>query len=126
MDTEGYNFDRFSGKELDREIDAEEGLDEISSEDLAADYKRFCLKLSSKLPPEFNQELENIISNIEFYYDPKVEGDWKEDVFEPLDDLIDKLELASADEIETDEDEYADEISEILKATVDLKKNKVN
>jgi hypothetical protein len=126
MDTEGYNFDRFSGKELDREIDAEEGLDEISSEDLAADYKRFCLKLSSKLPPEFNQELENIISNIEFYYDPKAEGDWKEDVFEPLDDLIDKLELASADEIETDEDEYADEISEILKATIDLKKNKVN
>lgn len=121
-----YNFDKFSGKDLDEELDTEQGLNEISSEDLAADFKQAISKISPKLPSDFIRTLEAVVNNIEFYYDAKKEDAWQSDVFEPLNDVLDKLDMANADEIEEDEDEFVDELSTILRASTELKKSKVN
>ena len=120
----GY-YDKFSGKDLDDELDDEQGLDEISSEEQAADLKNALDEISAKIPSDFRETIMGVIDSVGLYLDP-AKPEWDEEVIEPLNEVMDEISMADSDEIMEREDEFADRLSSIQKASQGLTKKKVH
>jgi hypothetical protein len=114
----GEYQDRFSGKSADDELDKEDqGSD---SEEVVADLKQAHEDVKRKLPIEFNQTIEDIISTVEIHFDANDEA-WSE--------LVDELTafLADADTAEEDViEESAHDLSTLEKKALDLAKKKTH
>jgi hypothetical protein len=120
-----YKFDRYEGRELDKELDEEEGLDNISSEEQAGDLRNAYDEISDKTPADFKETFEEIIGSVELHFDSN-NPEWNEDVIEPLNEVMDEISMADSDELMEREDEFADRIAAIQKACQNLSKKKVH
>ena len=112
MPETGDYYDRFSGKDLDEELDKEG--QSTDTEEIAADLTQAYSDIKDSLPMEFKETIEDIIDTVGIYYDDDEE--WHE-VSDGLTDLFAQMEMADSDEFLEREDEFAEKLESIHKLT---------
>lgn len=111
-------FDRFSGVDLDNELDKDS--EDSDAEQIVADLRQAHDDVRTKLPPSFNDKIEDIIGTIEIYFDSG-NNSWQE-IADELSDFLMDMERSDEDVIE----DRASDLAVLQKNTLELAKKKTH